>query len=64
MRIAEDQLKEWLGIKQRTRLMRALHDMRIPYVLGAGGRICTTQGAIDSALYGAAAVQEEEIEFM
>jgi hypothetical protein len=61
--ITEDQLQEWLGIKQRTRLMRALQELKIPYVLGGGGRICTTQGAIDQALVGAPAVQEEEIEF-
>jgi hypothetical protein len=61
--ITEDQLQEWLGIKQRTRLMRTLRELKIPYALGGGGRICTTQSAIDQALVGAIAVQEEEIDF-
>ncbi len=63
MLITEDQLKEWLDIKQRTRLMRKLQELKIPYVCGARGRICTTQGAIDQALVGAPAAQEDEIEF-
>ena len=62
MLITEDQLQEWLGIKQRTRLMRTLQELKIPYVFGGGGRICTTQGAIDRALSGAPA-PEARIEF-
>jgi hypothetical protein len=59
--ITEEQLQEWLNTKQRTRLMRALQELKIPYVLGGGGRICTTQGAIDGALTGA--VPTARIEF-
>jgi hypothetical protein len=61
--ISEDQLQDWLGIKQRTRLMRTLQELKIPYILGGGGRICTTQGAIDSALTGAPKQQKREINF-
>jgi hypothetical protein len=64
MLITEDQLREWLGIRQRTRLMRTLQELKIPYVVGAGGRICTTQAAIDQAIVGTPAVQQEEIEFV
>lgn len=63
MLITEDQLKEWLGIERRTPLMRKLQELKIPYGLGGGGRICTTLGAIDRALVGEGAVQEEEITF-
>jgi hypothetical protein len=60
--ITQDELQEWLNIKQRTRLMRKLQELKIPYVLGGGGRICTTQKAIDSGLTGAS-VPKARIEF-
>jgi hypothetical protein len=63
MLITEDQLREWLGIRQRTRLMRTLQELKISYVVRAGGRICTTQAAIDQAIVGTPTVQQEEIEF-
>lgn len=58
--VTEKELQEWLGIKQRTRLMKTLRDAKIPYMFGGGGRICTTQGAIDQSLFGANPKEKEE----
>lgn len=62
--VEEEELKSWLGYAQRTALERHLQKSRIPYIYGAGGRICTTIGAINSTLVSAAsAMRVDSIEF-
>lgn len=60
----EDALKAWSGYSQRARLEEWLRERKIPYTRGQGGRICTTQAAIDAALMGRPAAAEPEIDFL
>ncbi|WP_368457458.1 hypothetical protein [Microbulbifer sp. TYP-18] len=48
--LEEDQLKAWLNCERRKDLIRLLNRARIPYVVGIGGCIATSQGAIDGTL--------------
>jgi hypothetical protein len=45
--ITEDELKAWTGHKRRDALINWLRNSGIPYLLGAGGRICCTAEAIN-----------------
>ncbi|MCO1336530.1 hypothetical protein MO867_19540 [Microbulbifer sp. OS29] len=48
--LQEEELKSWLNCERRGDLIRALRRARIPYAIGVGGCIVTSQGAIDGAL--------------
>lgn len=48
--ITEQELKEWTGYGQRSALEKFLRESRIPFMLGKGNIIITTQAAIDAAL--------------
>jgi len=63
--LSEDDLKNWLGFSRRLDLERHLQNIRIPYVYGKGGRICTTIAAVDKVLIGGKeSTPSEEIEFI
>lgn len=59
----EDDLKSWLGFQQRTALIERLKEQKIPYFYGKGGAVCTTVGAVESALCGRKTAAEDSIEF-
>jgi len=61
--VTEEELREWLYIKQRGRLMRMLTELKIPNHLAGGGRVCTTQAAIDQSLVGTHKEKTREINF-
>lgn len=48
--IMQEDLMRWLGWEQPARIERFLLKHGIPYFHGKGGRLCTTQAAIDSRL--------------
>ncbi len=48
--LTEESLMEWSGYQRRADIMHWLDDRGIPYWLGKGGRICTTQAAVDAAM--------------
>lgn len=48
--ITEDELKSWTGHKRRDALVNWLRNSGIPYLLGAGGRVCCTAEAINLPL--------------
>lgn len=48
--VSEESLLEWLGYSRRADAMRWLEEHGISYWLGKGGRICTTQAAVDAAI--------------
>lgn len=50
--LSEQDLKDWLHVKQRACLVRILEDKGIPYMIGGGGTIVTTQTAMNQALLG------------
>lgn len=50
--ITEERLKELFGYKNRATLVRHMKNCHIPYYIGQGGRIWTTQAALDSPLLG------------
>lgn len=63
--LSEDDLKNWLGFSRRLDLERHLQNIRIPYVYGKGGKICTTISAVDKVLIGGKeSTPSEEIEFI
>ena len=45
----EEQLKKWLGYKRRCDIESWLSDRRINWYRAGGGKIVTTQAAIDQA---------------
>lgn len=62
--LKEDDLADWTGHRQRTKLESWLRDRRIPYLYGKGGQIITTMAAINSSLLGnPATIPPESIEF-
>lgn len=48
--IREEQLLDWLGYTRRFDAMKWLDEHGVPYWYGRGGRICTTQAAIDTVM--------------
>jgi hypothetical protein len=48
--IREEGLLEWLGYSRRSDAMKWLDEHGVPYWYGRGGRICTTQAAIDTVM--------------
>jgi hypothetical protein len=50
--IHQEQLLAWTGYPSEGYLERWLKDNHIPYKRGNGGRICTTEEAINKALDG------------
>ena len=48
----EDELKALFNVKQRAALVRKLDKARIPYMVGGGDTIVTTQTAMNAALVG------------
>lgn len=50
--LSEEDLKTWLHVKQRARLVAILDEKGIPYMIGGGGTIVTTQTAMNKALVG------------
>lgn len=62
--VTEPDLMDWLGIHKHTLLEKRLRELKIPYIYGAKGKICTTQAAIDYALLGKEPEKYEPIEFV
>ncbi|WP_299945872.1 hypothetical protein [uncultured Microbulbifer sp.] len=56
--LQEKELKAWLNCARRGDLVRLLDEAKIPYVIGIGGCISTSQGAIDGALLKSAETQD------
>lgn len=48
--IREEGLLEWLGYSRRGDALKWLDEHGVPYWFGKGGRICTTQTAIDTVM--------------
>ncbi len=51
--ITEDELKEWTGYKQRSKIEAFLRREKIPFTYGKGSKILVTRAAINNALGGA-----------
>ena len=45
--VTEEDLKEWLGIKARSKLEEALYKQGIRIIYGKDGRVCTTLDALN-----------------
>jgi hypothetical protein len=50
--LSEQELKDWLNVKQRAKLLNLLETQSIPYLIGGGGTIVTTRTAMDQAMLG------------
>ncbi|WKD51697.1 hypothetical protein [Microbulbifer spongiae] len=48
--LQEEELKAWIGVKSRAKLMDWLDQQELPYRLAPGGRVVTELGAISEAL--------------
>jgi hypothetical protein len=48
--LTEEQLKEWTGYRQRSKLEAFLRREKIPFHYGKGNKIIATQTAIDQAI--------------
>jgi hypothetical protein len=48
--ITQDDLSQWLDFKQRADIERTLQERGIRYIIGKGGKICTTLDAINEVL--------------
>lgn len=59
----EDDLKNWTGFEQRKKLEDFLRLNKISFTYGKGNRIVTTQGAIDRALNGETAANDNKDAF-
>lgn len=58
--LTEEELKDWLNCERRGDLVRTLKKACIPYAVGVGGCIVTSQGAVDGALLRRAEAQSSE----
>lgn len=61
--LQEEELKSWLNCDRRADLIRALRKAQIPYAIGVGGCIVTSQGAIDGALLQSSKSQKSETDW-
>lgn len=57
--ITEDELKEWTGYKQRSKIEAFLRREKIPFTYGKGAKILVTKAAINSALGGQSAANQQ-----
>ncbi|MBN6743020.1 hypothetical protein JKG47_21535 [Acidithiobacillus sp. MC6.1] len=48
--ISEEALLDWLGYSRRADALRWMDEQGVGYWLGKGGRLCTTQAAVDAAI--------------
>lgn len=49
--VQQEQLLEWVGYQRPGDLMKWLDSRKIKYTQGKDGRICTTEEAINDALF-------------
>lgn len=61
--LTEEQLKDWTGYRQRSKLEAFLRREKIPFTHGKGNKIIVTQAAVDRALAGQEAANDRKDTF-
>lgn len=61
--LTEDDLKNWTGYRQRSKLEAFLRRERIPFSYGKGNKIIATQAAVDQAISGQKAANDKQDSF-
>ena len=61
--LTEEELKNWTGYRQRSKLEAFLRREKIPFSYGKGNKIIATQTAIDRAISGQKAANDKQDTF-